>query len=221
MHNCWDAAKQRNLPSCRSCFVLDYLPHWRLQNSMNCSSECYCLHSTGRNWDCMHKTITTFSILSLAHHTSRAMELVNNDFSHKYVASSVRSERNGSITRKNQWLKLLSSLSTHFLQCFQLFLCTVRRAAIYNPWTVTSVALSATLQIGVYGLVAYPLCTVLSMCVLSITAFTQAQKSGLLTLARVGLYKLPCERAQNRAEPCWTVPSRAAYTGSLHIHCEY
>ena len=28
----------------------------------------------------MHKTITTFSILSLAHHTSRAMELVNNDF---------------------------------------------------------------------------------------------------------------------------------------------
>ena len=26
MHNCWDAAKQRNLPSCRSCFVLDYLP---------------------------------------------------------------------------------------------------------------------------------------------------------------------------------------------------
>ena len=102
---------------------------------MNCSSECYCLHSTGRNWDCMHKTITTFSILSLAHHTSRAMELVNNDFSHKYVASSVRSERNGSITRKNQWLKLLSSLSTHFLQCFQLFLCTVRRAAIYNPWT--------------------------------------------------------------------------------------
>ena len=25
----------------------------------------------------MHKTITTFSILSLAHHTSRAMELVN------------------------------------------------------------------------------------------------------------------------------------------------
>ena len=121
MHNCWDAAKQRNLPSCRSCFVLDYLPHWRLQNSMNCSSECYCLHSTGRNWDCMHKTITTFSILSLAHHTSRAMELVNNDFSHKYVASSVRSERNGSITRKtNGWscFRRCLHISCNVFSCF-------------------------------------------------------------------------------------------------------
>ena len=37
----------------------------------------------------------------------------------------------------------------------------------------------------------------------SYTAFTQAQKAGWLTLTRIGLLtKLPCECAQNRAEPC-------------------
>ena len=32
--------------------------------------------------------------------TGRAMQLVNKDFSHKYVASSVKSGWNGSVTRK-------------------------------------------------------------------------------------------------------------------------
>ena len=49
---------------------------------------------------------------------------------------------------------MVEVVSTHFLQCFQLFLCTVRRAAIYNPWT-------RPLRLQKYGLVAYPLCTVL------------------------------------------------------------
>ena len=45
-------------------------------------------------------------------------------------------EVNGmALLQEKPMVKLLSSLSTHFLQCFQLFLCTVRRAAIYNPWT--------------------------------------------------------------------------------------
>ena len=48
----------------------------------------------------MHKTITTFSMIVFTHRTGRAMQLVNNDFSHKYVASSVKSGWNGSVTRK-------------------------------------------------------------------------------------------------------------------------
>ena len=37
------------------------------------------------------------TVFILLRETSRAMELVNNDFSHRFVASIIRSERNGSI----------------------------------------------------------------------------------------------------------------------------